>query len=188
MRRYAAPAAVLSTAVAFGPPPSRPTRWHQSVPPPARKARAIHWPRPAAAATSDASAALRLNNNEGDGQDNGAGNILIFPATALSTTATLAATTTLWSEYAVLRTGCGPSSLPDAIERGCYLVVLAVAGISVFLRIVTGEGVASLAARSIGSSGSGSERDAVVLQCRVAEWTSLLAVLGAFVALQYRDV
>ena len=37
---------------------------------------------------------------------------------------------TLWSEYTVIMTGCGPMLLPDVIERSCYLGVLVIAGSS----------------------------------------------------------
>ena len=46
---------------------------------------------------------------------------------------------TLWSEYSVMTTGCGPFQLPDSLKRGCYLGTLVVAGLSVFMRIVTGK-------------------------------------------------
>lgn len=37
---------------------------------------------------------------------------------------------TLWSEYTVIMTGCGPMLLPDVVERSCYLGVLVIAGSS----------------------------------------------------------
>ena len=41
-----------------------------------------------------------------------------------------------WSEIAVFATGCGPMTMPDWLERGCYYIVLIVSSISVFTRIV----------------------------------------------------
>ena len=41
---------------------------------------------------------------------------------------------TLWSELSIARTGCGPLNLDDSLERGCYLVALLFAGLSVFVR------------------------------------------------------
>ena len=37
---------------------------------------------------------------------------------------------TLWSEYIVIMTGCGPMLLPDVVERSCYLGTLVIAGSS----------------------------------------------------------
>jgi hypothetical protein len=73
---------------------------------------------------------------------------------------------TLWSEYSVILTGCGPPQLADVFERGCYLSTLGLAGLSVFLRIITGEG--------IGSNNK---------LLRTAETMSLFAAFAAFVVL-----
>ena len=41
---------------------------------------------------------------------------------------------TLFSEWAVVTTGCGPADMSDSLERGCYLICLMFAGLSVFWR------------------------------------------------------
>mmetsp|Transcript_6386 Transcript_6386/g.13836 ORF Transcript_6386/g.13836 Transcript_6386/m.13836 type:complete len:265 (-) Transcript_6386:109-903(-) len=104
----------------------------------------------------------------------------------------------LWSEYTVFLTGCGPSSLPDSIERGCYFGVLVLAGLSLILRIVTfGDNDLSTFACSIIFKATTNNHDSknadaeekylneelTLLQWRIMEWSSLLAVLGAFVSL-----
>ena len=48
----------------------------------------------------------------------------------LSAAALLSIGGTLWSEYTVIMTGCGPVLLPDVVERSCYLGVLVIAGSS----------------------------------------------------------
>ncbi len=74
----------------------------------------------------------------------------------------------------MLTTGCGPRSLPDALERGSYLGVFVVAGLSVFVRIVSGQSLSDVYAKK-DSSKSG-------MGLYVVENLSLLAVAGAFVA------
>jgi len=44
----------------------------------------------------------------------------------------------LFSEYAILTTGCGPASLSDSLERLCYQGTIIVAGAIIFTRITTG--------------------------------------------------
>ena len=51
--------------------------------------------------------------------------VSVFSAAAL-----LSIGGTLWSEYTVIMTGCGPMLLPDVVERSCYLGVLVIAGSS----------------------------------------------------------
>ena len=43
----------------------------------------------------------------------------------------------LWSEFAVITTGCGPLNFSDILERICYQGVILTAGLSLFTRIVT---------------------------------------------------
>jgi hypothetical protein len=129
------------------------------------------------------------NNPQGNGNNNqqNNGNHFIVSAiiTLTSTLTTLASLGTLWSEYSVFTTGCGPRSLPDAIERECYLGVLTVAGLSVFIRIVTGDGFSSMTQQQLGY-GDGkklNDETALIRWMQLAESLSLLAVLGAFVVL-----
>ena len=75
------------------------------------------------------------NNNQPITNNNG--DDLLLKTTVFLGASTFASICTLWSEYSVLHTGCGPKSLSDALERGSYLGVLVVAGLSVFVRIVS---------------------------------------------------
>ena len=118
---------------------------------------------------------LKSNNNGNDGVNNIGRSILTY---SLSIAALLALIGTIYSEVSVIQTGCGPSLLPDIIERSCYLGVLVFAGLSVFLRIVTGSGVADAIINTK------DDKDDTSLQLfRLVEYLSLLAVLGAFVSL-----
>lgn len=85
---------------------------------------------------------------------------------------------TLWSEYAVATTGCGPVDLSDGLERLCYQGVIASAGATVFALIVTGESL-ERASESV----FGTLEEITLWQVRWAERLSLAAVLGAIVAL-----
>ncbi len=92
-------------------------------------------------------------------------------------------------------TGCGPSSLPDSIERGCYLGVMVLAGSSLFTRIITygssdlSTFVCSIifnATKSNYGNDEGEKDLSEVIALRlwtILEWSSLLAVFGAFVTL-----
>jgi len=84
----------------------------------------------------------------------------------------------LWSEYAVLTTGCGPLHLSDGLERFCYQALIVAAGFVLFTRIVTQKDLVSLSQDVYGEL-----QEFTLIQVRAAEWLSLLAVLGAFVAL-----
>ena len=120
---------------------------------------------------------LKSNNNGNDGVSNIARSALTY---SLSIAALLASIGTIYSEVSVIRTGCGPPLLPDIIERSCYLGVLVIAGSSVFLRIVTGSGVAD----ALIINKTQDDKDHISLQLfRSVEYLSLLAVLGAFVSL-----
>ena len=96
-----------------------------------------------------------------------------------------------WSEWAVLQTGCGPMSMPDWLERSCYLGVLVVSGISVFTRIVlafdeTQEGGLAYLLLLDGTSDSGrttKTQSTIRLVLQTAEYLALLAVLGAVLVL-----
>ena len=119
---------------------------------------------------------LKSNNNGNDGNISNKGrSVLTY---SLSVAALLASIGTIYSELSVIQTGCGPSLLPDIIERSCYLGVLVIAGLSVFLRIVTGSGLAD----SIINTQD--DKDIISLQLfRSVEYLSLLAVFGAFISL-----
>ena len=85
----------------------------------------------------------------------------------------------LWSEYSVATTGCGPYELLDWMERLSYQGVIVVAGGgAVFSRIVTGNDLADAVILV-----SLSLDDVAKQKIRVAEWLSLVAVVGAFGAL-----
>ena len=99
--------------------------------------------------------ALRLENGEDDGNNiydprkekinerESTYEYIIIPYVT-SIFSLLSSVGTLWSEYSVITTGCGPFQLPDSLERGCYLGTLVVAGLSVFMRIVTGKSMLTL--------------------------------------------
>ncbi|KAL7440131.1 hypothetical protein ACHAXM_007000 [Skeletonema potamos] len=118
---------------------------------------------------------LRLRDEENDDQHikNNVVNLL-FPAPIFLLASAFASICTIWSEYSEIATGCGPRSLPDALERGSYLGVLVVAGLSVFVRIVSGQRLSDVYAKET-SKTTGMGLFAV-------ENLSLLAVVGAFVA------
>ena len=122
-----------------------------------------------------------LNN---DSNDHNINNLLVPILSVLS----FASIDTLWSEYSIIRTGCGPRSLPDVVERSCYLGALAGAGSSVFLRIVSGNGLATVIDSSIEKKRSDDtsidDTSGIILQIMIAvEYLSLMVVAGAFVAL-----
>lgn len=90
----------------------------------------------------------------------------------------------LWSEYCILWTGCGPVQFSDTLERLCYQGVIVSAGLAWFLRIVTGDGGTSLAETA--ENWYGPLQDATLVQIRIAELTSALAVVGAVAVLGYQ--
>lgn len=110
-------------------------------------------------------------------------NLLLPTATFLLASAS-ASICTLWSEYSVLMTGCGPRSLPDALERGSYLSVLVVAGLSVFVRIVSGGQSLS----QIYNNNTIKSDMKYNLFVNLVENLSLLAVAGAFAALSAQSM
>ena len=121
---------------------------------------------------------LKSNNNDGsDGNISSiARTVLIY---SLSVAALLASIGTIYSEVSVIQTGCGPKLLPDIVERSCYLGVIVISGLSVFLRIVTGSGVAD----AIINKTQDDKNDTSLQLFRLVEYLSLLAVLGAFISL-----
>ena len=84
----------------------------------------------------------------------------------------------LYSEYSILLTKCGPPDLSDFLERICYQGVIVYAGLALFLRIVTGNGLEATAENYYGPLLSSTR-----IQLNIAEILSFLAVLGAVVAL-----
>jgi hypothetical protein len=84
----------------------------------------------------------------------------------------------LWSEYAVMTTGCGPLNFSDTLERICYQGVLVAAGMALFQRIVTQNDLAATCSDYFGEL-----LESTIMQVRLSEFLSLLAVVGAFVAL-----
>jgi hypothetical protein len=89
----------------------------------------------------------------------------------------------LWSEYCIILTGCGPANFSDTLERICYQGVIASAGVALFLRIVTGGGVSL---EETTENFYGPLEDSTLIQVRIAEWSSALAVVGAIGALGYQ--
>ena len=86
----------------------------------------------------------------------------------------------LYSEYFIIMTGCGPPNFSDTLERICYQGVIVVAGIALFNRIVT---LFSCSLEDTVRNMYGPLQTSTLWQVRVAEYLSILAVIGAFVAL-----
>ena len=84
----------------------------------------------------------------------------------------------LYSEYSILLTKCGPPDLSDFLERICYQGVIVYAGLALFLRIVTGNGLEATAENCYGPLLTSTR-----IQLNIAEILSFLAVLGAVVVL-----
>ena len=91
----------------------------------------------------------------------------------------------LWSEFAVMTSGCGPLNFSDTLERICYQGVILTAGLSLFTRIVT-IGERDLTGYVCDEYFGGSLAEAAVIQVRAAEWLSILAVGGAIVSLGFQ--
>lgn len=87
----------------------------------------------------------------------------------------------LWSEFAIIATGCGPVNFSDSLERFCYQAVIVAAGLVIFTRIVTGRNMAAFSQDVFGEL-----QDFTLVQIKLAEWLSLAAVLGALVALGFQ--
>ena len=122
---------------------------------------------------------LKSSNNGNNGISNIGRSIII--ASSLSIAGLLASIGTIYSEITVIQTGCGPPLLPNTIERSCYLCVLVIAGSSIFLRIVTGSGLAD--AILVNTESQDDKDDKSLQLFRLVEYLSLLAVLGAFISL-----
>jgi len=91
----------------------------------------------------------------------------------------------LFSEYAIITTGCGPSNFSDTLERISYQGVIVSSGLALFNRIVYRTELATTCDEMFG--GIEPLRVDTLWQVRVVEWTSALAVGGAFVALAVQD-
>lgn len=87
----------------------------------------------------------------------------------------------LWSEYAVVTTGCGPLNFSDTLERMCYQGVILSAGASLFTSIVSGG--KDLTTFVCEEYYGGMLAEATVVQVRAAERLNIAAVIGAFVSL-----
>mmetsp|Transcript_34958 Transcript_34958/g.42182 ORF Transcript_34958/g.42182 Transcript_34958/m.42182 type:complete len:209 (-) Transcript_34958:70-696(-) len=83
----------------------------------------------------------------------------------------------LWSEFAILATGCGPYDLPNWIERFTYQEVILASSFIIYKRIVDRKGLVRIGEEAYGSLNSFTN-----IQVQLAEWLSLIAVFGAFVA------
>ena len=137
--------------------------------------------------------ALRLSRKEYDPEqeNKSSNNISSLFLVITSIIGIMSSCGTLWSEFAVMVTGCGPLQLPDAVERGCYLGTLTFAGLSVFTRIVSGQGIsASLGRVEIRDIELGDDEVIVfspLFWLQIAEVASLIGVLMAFVALGMQE-
>lgn len=95
---------------------------------------------------------------------------------------------TLWSEYSVITTGCGPFQLSDSLERSCYLGTLVVAGLSVFARIVTRKSMSDFISHFVnGDKRIGDDMPFSLGLIQIAENVSLFAVLMAFISLGVQE-
>jgi len=88
---------------------------------------------------------------------------------------------TLWSEFSVIVTGCGPIQMSDFLERFCYEGVIAVSCAMIFMKIVSGKSLTVLSDEYF--DGLLRLEDSTLLQVSIAEALTFLAVVGAFVAL-----
>jgi hypothetical protein len=84
----------------------------------------------------------------------------------------------LWSEYSVIMSGCGPLHFSDTLERICYQGVLALSSVALFNRIVTRKSLEAIVDELFGPL-----LNLTLVQVRIAEYASGLAVLGAILAL-----
>lgn len=120
---------------------------------------------------------LHLNNGQLDDDDEDGRN----DEPSMLSASAFASLCTIWSEYSVLTTGCGPMQLSDTLERGCYLGVLFVAGLSVFVRIVSG-------GQSLSDVYKNNIDNNFHPYFMLVESLSLLAVMGAFIALALQSI
>ncbi|CAJ1931129.1 unnamed protein product [Cylindrotheca closterium] len=88
----------------------------------------------------------------------------------------------LWSEFFIAFTGCGPTNFSDTLERICYQGVIVLAGVALFNRIVTGGKDLEKSAEDV----FGPLESFTLIQVQIAEYSSALAVVGAFVALGFQ--
>ena len=126
---------------------------------------------------------LHLNKGQLDDDDgrNDEHDVVILTTVSMLSVSAFASLCTIWSEYSVLTTGCGPIQLSDTLERGCYLGVLFVAGLSVFVRIVSG-------GQSLSDVYKNNIDNKFNPYFRLVESLSLVAVLGAFIALGMQSI
>jgi len=121
-----------------------------------------------------------FDDDDDDGRNDEHDVVILTTASMLSASA-FASLCTIWSEYSVLTTGCGPMELSDTLERGCYLGVLFVAGLSVFVRIVSG-------GQSLSDVYKNSIDNSFYPYFMLVESLSLVAVMGAFIALALQSI
>jgi hypothetical protein len=122
----------------------------------------------------------QLDDDDDDGRNDEHDVVILTTASMLSASA-FASLCTMWSEYSVLTTGCGPMQLSDTLERGCYLGVLFVAGLSVFVRIVSG-------GQSLSDVYKNNIDNKFNPYFMLVESLSLVAVMGAFIALGMQSI
>lgn len=73
----------------------------------------------------------------------------------------------LWSEFAVITTGCGPIQFSDGLERVCYQAVIVFAGLSIFTRIAFQQNLLSWVQNTFGDL---VEEPFTYYQVQWAEW------------------
>ena len=91
----------------------------------------------------------------------------------------------LWSEASVAMTRCGPSSMPDWLERSAYLSIFPLIAASLLARIIAGKSLTEiLCARLSGSNPpERSTMGSALSLMSVAEYLSSVVLLGAVVVL-----
>ena len=90
----------------------------------------------------------------------------------------------MWSEYNIIQTGCGPLNFSDTLERICYQGVIVLMAVALFNRIVARQSLE----KTVGDF-FGPLLDSTLIQIRLAEIATAIAVVGAFIALgvQYQS-
>jgi len=111
--------------------------------------------------------------------------IELLSISAVSIISLVSSLGTVWSEYSVILTGCGPTQLSDVLERSCYIGTLFIAGLSLFIRIVTGKGIAHSILQFEGEMKLEDDKSFILL-VEIVEALSLFAALMAFVTLGFQ--
>ena len=89
----------------------------------------------------------------------------------------------MWSEYSVMRTGCGPMDLSDNLERLCYEIVIVASGVMLFTRILTRKSLVQNSEDVFGNL-----EYYTLFQVKLSEYFTFVAIVGAFVALYIQSI